>query len=161
MFTIQASHTENIEIKATVEKVREFFADITNFTKLMPNIAEIHKDAKGIVHWKIRANIPLVGSFSEKFSVIETENSDERIEWSPAEGEKNNLMRYSADFMPKGDNLTAVQISQSAVLRRNSATDFHFLAGLVGENLINTEMSRRIAEMLKIFAEKARVKIES
>lgn len=161
MFTIKASHTETVEINADLEKVRDFFSDIANFIDLMPHIESIHKDSKDVIHWKIRADIPLIGSFVEKFSVVETENSEDRIEWLPIEGERRNLMRYSADFMPKGENKTLVQISQSAVLNRNSASELHLLAGLAGENLIGNEMSRRIAEMLKDFANKARHRIES
>ncbi|MGI8544906.1 MAG: SRPBCC domain-containing protein [Aridibacter sp.] len=161
MFTIKASHTEAIEINANLEKVHDFFSDIGNFKDLMPHVESIRKDSKNVIHWKIRVDVPLVGSFSENFSVIETENSPDQIEWSPAKGEKYNLLRYSADFMSKSGNKTLVQISQSAVLNRNSASDFHLLAGLVGENLISNEMSRNIALMLKDFAQNARQKIES
>lgn len=161
MFTIQAKHSETVEINAPAETVHGFFSDIANFIDLMPYVQSIHKDARGIIHWKISADIPLVGSFAEKFAVVETESSPERIEWSPIDGEKKNLMRYAADIMPKEDDSTTVRISLNSVMRRNSATEFHLLAGVVGENLISAEMSRRIGEMLKTFVEKARRRIET
>ena len=80
MFRIQANHSETFEVKASLEKVQDFFADIKNFMDLMPSIESIHIDSKGIMHWKICADIPFVGSFTEKFLVEESENSDDRIE---------------------------------------------------------------------------------
>lgn len=161
MFTIRANYSEAIEVNSGEERVHEFFSEINNFIDLMPNIVNIHQDSKGVIHWKIRADIPLIGSFAEKFSVVETENNEDRIEWTPVKGEKYNFMRYSADFMPKSEDKTLIRFSQNVELRRNSAKDLHLLAGLVGENLISAEMSRRVGEMLKIFIEKVKKKIES
>ncbi len=161
MFTIRANHSETTEFNANLEKVIEFFSDYKNSIELMPLIESIHKDNNDILHWKIRADVPLIGSFVEKFAVRETEHSDERIEWSPAESEKFNFLRYSADFMPKSKDITLVKISQNIEMRRNSATDLHLLAGFAGESLISNEMSRRIGEMLKNFIEKARQRLEN
>ena len=41
-----------------------------------------------------------------------------------------------------------------------SARDLHYLAGLAGESLISSEMSKRIAEMIKIFIDRAKERLE-
>ena len=161
MFTVRASHSEKVEINAEFEKVRDFFTNIQNFIELMPSIESIHTDGKGIAHWKIRADIPFIGSFIEKFSVREIEDSDELVEWIPALDEKYNLMKYAAEFLPKKRNLTLVQFSQTIEMRRNSATVLHLLAGLAGESIISREMTKRVADMLKTFIIQARNQIES
>ncbi|MCB1024373.1 MAG: hypothetical protein KDB79_08285 [Acidobacteria bacterium] len=161
MFKIRADFNETFEVKANLVKVRAFYTDVKNFIDLMPGIESIHADSNGIIHWKIRANVPFVGSFTEKFSVIESENTDERVEWTPAERDGFNLMRYAADFFPKGDQVTLVQYSQNVELRRNSASDLHFLAGLAGERTISGEMTRRISEMLHKFIEQSRLQLEN
>ncbi len=161
MFKIKANHSESVEVKAEIDVVHNFFTDIGNFIDLMPNVESIHQDNKGVIHWKIRADVPLIGSFTEKFLVTLGESSEERVEWKPLEGENRNLMSYSSDFMPKKSGITLVRFAQGIELRRNSALDLHLLAGFAGETLISDEMSRRIAEMLKIFIDKARVRIES
>ena len=160
MFKVRANFSETFEFSAGLDNVREFFSDIGNFLEYMPSIESIHTDAKGVTYWKIRADIPFVGSFVERFPVMETENSEERVEWSPFEQERYNFLRYAADFLPKSSRSTLVQFSQNIELRRDSASDLHVLAGLVGETLIGNEMSRRIAHMLNAFIEKARSKIE-
>lgn len=160
MFTVKAGFSDNIELKSNVEKVREFFADLGNFTELMPGIASIHTDAKGIAHWKIEAEIPIVGSMMQKFAVELAEATDERIEWFPIRAETQNFLRFSADFIEKAKNVTLVHFSQMVELRRKSARDLHFLAGLAGETLISNEMSKKITEMIKVFIQRAKEKLE-
>jgi carbon monoxide dehydrogenase subunit G len=161
MFTIRANYSDTVEVKTNLEKVREFFLDIKNFAELMPGVERIHIDAKGVAHWTIRAEIPFIGAMTQKFAVQLTENEEEIVEWSPAPGEAKNLLRYAAEFLEKGKNLTIVQFTQAVELRRKSARELHLLAGLVGESIISSEMSKRIAEMLKIFVQRAKEKLES
>lgn len=161
MFTIRANYSDTVEIRSEIEAVRAFFTDIKNFVELMPGIESIHADAKGVTHWRIRADVPLIGSFKEKFVVELTENEEDRIEWSPASGETKNLLRYAADFLEKSKDLTLVSFSQVIELRRNSARELHLLAGVAGESIINREMSKRVGEMIKIFVRKAKEKLET
>ena len=160
MFTIRAKYTDTVEVMTSLEKVREFFADIKNFVELMPEIESIYTDAKGITHWKIRAEIPLVGVFSQKFAVELAENNTERIEWSPIAGETKNFLRYAADFLEKGANSTLVNFTQIIEMRRRSATELHLFAGVAGEAFISSEMSKRVAKMIKVFVQKAKERME-
>ena len=161
MFTIRAAYSDKVEVKTSLQKVTEFFADIKNFVELMPGIESIHTDGKGLTHWKIRAEIPLIGEMKQSFTVELSEKNEDRIEWSPVKGEKQNLLRYAVDFVEKSANLTLVQFSQTVEMRRNSARDLHLLAGLAGESIISGEMSKRVAEMIKTFVRRARERLES
>jgi len=161
MFTIKAGYTDDIEVKTNIEKVREFFVDVTNFVELMPGVTQIHTDAKGVAHWRIQAEIPFVGPMLQKFAVELSEDTVERIEWSPIRVETENFLRYSADFIEKAKNVTLVHFSQMVELRRKSARDLHMLAGLAGETIISNEMSKRIAEMIRVFIEKAKHRLEA
>ncbi|CAA9432510.1 MAG: hypothetical protein AVDCRST_MAG74-3826 [uncultured Pyrinomonadaceae bacterium] len=161
MFTIRAAYSDKVEIKTGLKRANEFFTDIKNFVELMPGVESIHTDGKGLTHWKIRAEIPFIGEMRQSFTVELSEKNDERIEWSPAGGEKQNLLRYAVDFDAKEANLTVVQFSQTVEMRRNSARELHLLAGLAGESIISGEMSKRVAEMIKTFVRRARERLES
>ena len=160
MFTIKAGYSDNIELQTNIEKVREFFSDIRNFVDLMPGITSIHTDAKGVAHWKIQAEIPLVGHMMQKFAVELSENTAERIEWFPVALETQNFLRFSAEFLEKAKNVTLVHFSQMVELRRKSARELHYLAGLAGESLISTEMTKKVREMIKVFIQRAKEKLE-
>jgi carbon monoxide dehydrogenase subunit G len=160
MFTVKAGYTNDIEVRSSVDRVREFFADVTNFAELMPGIMQIHTDAKGIAHWKIQAEIPFVGSMLQNFAVELAENTADRIEWSPIHTEAQNFLRYSAEFIEKARDLTVVHFSQMVELRRKSARELHYLAGLAGETLISNEMAKRISEMIRVFIDRAKERLE-
>ncbi len=160
MFTVKAGFSDNIEVKTNIEKVREFFADVNNFAAMMPGIAGIHTDAQGVAHWRIEADIPVVGQMVQKFAVELAENNENRIEWFPVTFETQNFLRYSAEFLEKARNVTHVHFSQMVELRRKSARDLHMLAGLAGESIISNEMTKKITEMIKVFISRAKVKLE-
>lgn len=161
MFTVKAGYSDHIEVRSNVERVREFFADVNNIAALMPGIASIHTDAKGVTHWKIEADIPVVGQMVQKFSVALAEDNEERIEWFPVPVETQNFLRYSAEFLEKARDVTLVHFSQMVELRRRSARDLHMLAGLAGETIISNEMTKKITEMIRVFINRAKEKLES
>ncbi|HEY2847718.1 MAG TPA: hypothetical protein VGI80_07860, partial [Pyrinomonadaceae bacterium] len=117
-------------------------------------------DAKGVAHWKVQTEIPIVGQILQKFVLQLAENSEERVEWAPLRTEAENFLRYSADFFEKAKNTTLVHFSQMVEIRRRSARDLHYLAGLAGETIISNEMSKRITEMIRVFIEKAKDRLE-
>ena len=160
MFTVKAGYSDTIELKSGIDQVRDFFADLQNFADMMPGISNIHIDAKGLAHWTIKAEIPVVGSIMQKFDVQLVENTEDRVEWLPVTAEKQNFLRYAADFLEKAENLTVVKFAQFVELRRNSARELHLLAGLAGEGFINKEMTRRVSEMIRIFIRRAKEKLE-
>lgn len=160
MFIIRAAYSDTFEVRTTIEKAHAFFAEIRNFIELMPNVESIHTDAKGVTRWTVRDDIPLIGSMKQTFPVRLTESSLERIEWSPIEGEQENLLRYAADFMGKSDDITIIKISQTVEVRRNHGRELHPLAGLAGEKGVSAGMQRRVAEMIKAFVKKSKEILE-
>ena len=45
-------------------------------------------------------------------------------------------------------------------LRRKSARELHMLAGLAGESLISSELSKKVQEMIKVFIQRAKERLE-
>jgi carbon monoxide dehydrogenase subunit G len=160
VFTIRTDFSDKFEVNAPVEKVRVFFADIKNFIELMPNVESIHINGDATARWTIRADIPLIGAMRQSFSVELAENTEERIEWIPKAGEKQNFLRYAADFFEKSADSTLVQFSQNVELRRNAARELHLLAGLAGEKRVSQGMQWEVSGMIKKFVQKAKVRLE-
>ncbi|HXG82678.1 MAG TPA: SRPBCC domain-containing protein [Pyrinomonadaceae bacterium] len=161
MFIIRTATSDKFEVNTPIDKVREFFTDIRNFVEIMPNVESIHSNPDGTARWTIRAKIPLIGAMRQSFSVELAENTGERVEWIPKTGETQNLLRYAADFIEKSAGATVVQFSQNVELRRNSAGELHFLAGLAGENRVSKGMQVEVAGMIKKFVRRAKEKLEN
>lgn len=159
MFRIKASYKDQLELKTSIEKAREFFGELRNFADLMPGIEGIRKEAGGIMRWIVRAEVPVIGSVHASFAVEKTADGPDRLEYSPVPGEKKNYLRYAAAFEVRGHKVL-IRIAQHVELRRPHAKDLHLLAGLVGEGAISAEMQKRVAEMIRTFLDRARAKLE-
>jgi hypothetical protein len=160
MFRIKASYTEQLELRTSIERAREFFSEFRNFVDLMPGIESIRKEAGGIMRWMVRAEVPVIGAVHASFAVEKTEDRPERLEWSPARSEAKNYLRYAAAFEERGHKVL-VRIAQHVELRRSHGRDLHTLASLIGEGAISAEMQKRVSEMIKTFLQRAQVKLEA
>lgn len=160
MFRIRASYADQLELRTTIERAREFFGELRNFADLMPGIEGIRKEAGGIMRWMVRAEVPVIGAVHASFTVEKTEDSPDRLEWSPARTEVKNYLRYAAAFEERGHKVL-IRIAQHVELRRRNARDLHRLAILLGESAISAEMQKRVREMIKTFLLRAQERLES
>lgn len=160
MFQLRAGFSEQVEWRTSAEAAREFFGDLKNFAELMPGVERITADARGIARWLIRADVPVVGAIRQAFAVRKSVDEPTRIEWSPAVGESQNLLRYTATFEGRGD-VTRIRIEQRVELRCNNARELHTLAALAGEGRLSAALQKGVTEMLQAFLTKARARLES
>jgi hypothetical protein len=160
MFRIKASYADQMELRTTIERAREFFGELRNFADLMPGIEGIRKEAGGIMRWIVRAEVPVIGSVHASFTVEKTEDSPERLEWSPARTEVKNYLRYAAAFEERGHKVL-IRIAQHVEIRRQHARDLHRFAVLLGESAISAEMQKRVREMIKTFLARAQERLEN
>ena len=161
MFQIKAAFDDQIEVKATPEKAREFFNDTRNFLELMPGVESITEETGGAKRWTIAAAVPVIGSMSASFLVQQAEDSPQLIEWAPAPNEKQNLLRYRAEFEPIDGGSTRVRVVQDVELRRENAKELHTFAGWIGEKRISDEMQKGVEKMMRAFIQKAQAKLEA
>jgi carbon monoxide dehydrogenase subunit G len=159
MFKVKAAFSEQMEWKTSAERARAFFGDLKNFAELMPGVERITAEAEGVARWLIRAEVPIIGSIRQAFSVFQSADSAGRIEWSPVSGEKKNFLRYAASFEESGAT-TRIRIEQQVELRRQHARELHLLAGLAGETRLSTEMQKGVSDMMRTFLQRARARLE-
>lgn len=159
MFTIKADYSEQVELKTSMDRAREFFAELRNFVELMPGIESIKNQSGGGKLWTVSADVPLLGSMRAAFPLAQTEDQPELIEWSPAPGEKSNFLRYVVEFEERGAQ-TLSRIALHVEMRRQQAKELHIMAGFVGEGRISAEMQKYVTGMIKTFLQRARAKLE-
>ncbi len=159
MFQIKAGFSQEVEWRTSAERAREFLGDLRNFAELMPNVERITAEAGGVARWIIRAEVPVIGSIRQAFNVFNSADDPTRIEWSPATGERQNLLRYAAHFEDRGET-TRIRIEQRVELRREHARQLHTLAGLAGQSRLSDALQRGVADMMRTFLQRARARIE-
>jgi len=158
MFRVKSSFKTQLEIKAPLSEVRDFFRDFNNFTELLGGVESIRRESGGVTRWTIATDTP-VGRVRMSLPVQETSPHPNVIEWSPARNESQNLMRYSLGFEER-KGVTLVRVSQQVELRRKRAWDLHPGVGLMGEARLSAALQRRINEAIDGFLERVKEKLE-
>ena len=159
MFRVKSSFKTELEIKAPVVRVKEFFSELVNFTEMLAGVENIRREAGGVTRWTIATDTP-VGHVRFSFPVRETSPHADTIEWSPAPNESENLLRYSLRFEEE-KAATLVHVSQQVELRRARARDLHPGVGLMGEARLSNALQRRINEAIENFLAKVKEKLEA
>lgn len=158
MFRIKSSFKRELEINASLEKVRNFFSDLNNLAEMLWGIEGIHREP-GLARWTIATDTP-VGRIRFSFPVRDTSPDADTIEWSPALNESQNLLRYSLKFA-NSKGTTSVEISQQVELRRKRAWDLHPGVALMSEARLNSALQRRINAAIEDFLVRVKQKLES
>lgn len=158
MFRVKSSFKAHLEVKAPLEKVRSFFADLKNLAEMLWGVEGIQREP-GLARWTIATDTP-VGRIRFSFPVRETSPNPNTIEWSPALNETQNLLRYSVKFT-NGNERTQVEISQQVELRRKRAWDLHPGVALMGEARLNSALQRRINAAIEDFLVRVKEKLET
>jgi len=157
MFRIKSSFKTQLEIKAPLQTVRDFFADLHNLSDMLWGVEGIHREP-GLARWTIATDTP-VGRIRFSFPVRETSPNPNTIEWVPAINETQNLLRYSLKFS-NSNELTHVDISQQVELRRKRAWDLHPGVALMSEARLNSALQRRINAAIEDFLARVKEKLE-
>jgi len=158
MFRVKSSFKTQLEIKTSLSMVRDFFGDLDNFTEMLGGVESIRPESGGVVRWTIATDTP-VGRVRLSLPVRETSPHTNVIEWSPAMGERQNLLRYSIKLEER-EGTTMVTVSQQVELRRKRAWDLHPGVGLMGEARLSSALQRRINEAIEDFLERVKEKLE-
>jgi len=159
MFRVKSSFKTQIEINAPLPSVKTFFSNLSNFTDMLAGVESIRREPGGVFRWTIETETP-VGHVRFSFPVQETSPHKNVIEWSPAVGEAQNLLRYSLKLQEENGG-TRVDISQQVELRRKRAWELHPGVGLMGEARISAGLQRRINEAIEDFLERMKEKLEN
>src|SRR5437667_10718229 len=158
MFRVKSSFNTKLEIKAPLNRVRDFFADLDNFPELLGGVESIRRESGGVARWTIATDTP-VGRVRLSLPVRETSPHADVIEWSPALNENQNLLRYQIKFEEQ-NGATLLRVSQQVELRRNRAWDLHPGVGLMGEARLSAALERRINEAIEAFLARVKEKLE-
>ena len=161
MFRVRAEFRDDLVISANVERVRAFFADLQNFVRFMPGVESVSEEEGNAARWNVRADIALVGRMQGEFALMRRDDSPLRIEWGPAEDEKENLLRYAISFEEEATSKTHVRFALRVELRRQRASELHLMAGLIGERRISEGIQEDVDLMVRTFLKRARAILEA
>ncbi len=160
MFRVRADFRDDLEVGASVGRVRALFADPQSFARLMPGVERVEQAGLTSAAWTVRADLPLIGAARGRFELERREESPARVEWGPAATEEKNLLRYAVAFEELGPERTLARFALRVELRRAHARELHLAAALIGERRISASVEERVAGMMRTFLARARAELE-
>lgn len=151
-FTVSASVQKSIVFNSKIDKVSSYMKDLNIYKRNFPGIVSVNKLGGIESQWTYEVDAPLSSPMRMSFILVEKSATDYDVVFES----KNPIPDYfkcSASLKEIADNKTKMVISIKISMTRESGSDVHFLAPILGEKFISKEMKKQITENLGIFLE--------
>jgi hypothetical protein len=160
-FIVDAAAEVSFTLRAHPDTVRVRLADISLLSRNMPGVVEI-RDAGGnrYLYYSER-EIPFSGTARNVFSIERASTHDGTVLYRTSDIQAQNWMSYRLSASPLGGGTTRVDLRLRVRLVRDSGTEIHLLAPVLGESFISEEMEKDLRSMLEEFSDRAARELEA
>lgn len=149
-FTIQASLEQTKFIALPYSTVSRYYSDLAVYKRHFPGIINTRRVSATESLWTYEMDPPLAPKKRTTFKLTQYQTAPETVIFKTADGE-NDFMLCRATVIALTDTTTRVTIGMELKMTRESGSDFHFLAPLVGQNFISEQMRKQVEEDLDTF----------
>jgi hypothetical protein len=153
-FTLDASGSGAITVAMAPDSARALFRQIRILEQYMPGVAGVSARADGAFEYRTVREIPFSGEMRTDFIVRCTVDGSGNVIYQSPDSTAPNWMRFRFTFTPAADGMTDVQMTLRVRLTRESGTEIHLLAPVLGEEFLNERMEGDITDMLEAFSGK-------
>jgi hypothetical protein len=157
-FTVSAEVTRSAVFKAEMKTVADYFRNVKVFEKNFPGVISVQELGGGESKWVYEVDAPLSSPVRMPFILKEVVSTDDYIVFETKKSEPD-YFRSSARIITLGENETRLSITIKIKMVRESGSDVHFMAPLLGEKFISKEMKKDITEALETFLSKCKKEI--
>lgn len=153
-FTISAEVEKSSVVDLPKVFVREYIKELSIFPKYFPDIVSVKTLNNTESEWVYAVDAPLASTYYLTFILVEKESTPGVMLLESKVPEPDYLF-CRAVFDSLGENSTKVSITFKIKMTRENASDVHFMAGLLGENFISSQMKDKLDGDLETFIERA------
>jgi hypothetical protein len=157
-FTVSADVTNGAVFKANISRVTEYFKDISVFQRNFPGIISVKKLGDKESEWVYEIDAPLASPVRMPFILVETISADDYMVFE-SKTKTPDFFRCSTRMVQLGEEETRISITIKLKMVRESGSDVHFMAPILGEKFISKEMKKDLANALSTFLSKCRKEI--
>ncbi len=151
-FTLDASGSGEVTLAMVPDSARAVFCQVSVLERFMPGVAGITDRPDGSFRYLTARDIPFSGEMRTEFLLRCTIDAGGGVNYQTPDSTAANWMRFRFTFTPAGDGRTDVRMSLRVRLVRESGTEIHLLAPLLGEEFLSERMEGDITDMLATFA---------
>ncbi len=149
-FTVSAEVTNGAVFKTSLSKLSEYFKNIKIYEKYFPGIISVKDFGNKESEWVYEVDAPLSSPVKMAFTLSEKVSSEDYIVYE-TKNSTSDYFRCTARLVSMGENETRISISIKIKMVRESASDVHFMAPILGEKFISKEMKKDLSEALSTF----------
>jgi hypothetical protein len=154
-FTIQASTEQSIVIPLPAAEVSAFYADLGVYRRHFPGIVDTRRLSATESLWTYVMDPPLSPAKRMTLRLVQHNDSEHSVVFSTAP-DAADFMLCRATVVPLSERETKLTVSLQLRLTRESGSDFHFLAPVLGQSFISNEMQKQVTGDLEQFLRKTK-----
>lgn len=151
-FTLDASGSGAVTLAMVPDSARAAFAHIGVLERYMPGVEGITAHPDGSFRYCTVREIPFSGEMRTEFHLRRTVDASGSVSYQSPDSTAANWMRFRFTFTPAGEGMTEVRMTLRVRLMRDSGTEIHILAPVLGEEFLSERMESDITDMLATFA---------
>jgi hypothetical protein len=160
-FIVDAAAEVSFTVRAHPDSVRARLADIGLLARNMPGVVEIRPVEGGEYLYRTEREIPFSGTSRHDFRIARTAAQDGAVLYRTADPQAHNWMSYRLLPSSDGEGSTLVVVRLRVRLVRESGTEIHLLAPVLGESFISEQMEKDLRSVLEEFTVRAVRELEA
>ena len=153
-YTVSAEEEKTLFIYQDVKTVKAYFEHLDIYTKNFPDIDSIKPVDNNESTWFYKVEIVLQKPFTVSFDEMKINDDDSTLVFESKQPASNYLY-WKATFIPYSETQTTVKLKIKVSMTRESASEIHFLAPIVGKSVVCSQMKDKLDEGMKEFINKA------
>lgn len=154
-FTIQASTEQSVLIPLPAAAVSAFYADLGVYSRYFPGIIDTRRLSATESLWIYEMDPPLAPAKRMTLRLVQHNDSEHSVVFRTAD-DAGDFMLCRATVQPLSDRETKLTVALQLRLTRESGSDFHFLAPVLGQDFISGEMQKQVTADLEQFLRKTK-----
>lgn len=149
-FKVSASVRKSITFSTNIDRVSTYMKNLDVYKKNFPGIVNVKKLGEKQSEWTYEIDAPLSSPMQMSFILVEKSFSDYFIIYE-SKNSATDYFRCAAVLEQASESSTVMTISITIRMKRESGSDVHFLAPVLGEKFISKEMRKQIEKNLSAF----------
>jgi hypothetical protein len=160
-FIVDATAEVSFTLHARPDDVCVRLADIGLLSRNMPGVVEIRTEGERGYLYRTEREIPFSGMSRQDFPITRMPTHDGAVLYRTPDPQAQNWMSYRLKPSSGGEGRTRVDVRLRVRLVRDSGTEIHLFAPVLGESFISEQMEKDIRTMLEEFAGRAVRELEA
>jgi hypothetical protein len=160
-FVVEASAATSYKIALPHEALRGVIDDIGLFRRNMPGVVGVTPVGKDTYLYQTQKDLPFSSPMKTDFLIRKRTEGDSVTVYESVNPEDRNYMFTQIRIRSSDPESTMIAIQMRLRLERESGSEIHWTAPMLGEEFISRQMTSDMEDMLQAFREKSNLELYS